>query len=89
MFLVVAVVVVLVAAWLFRVNSAMRSVPEIARKASPRRWTKKDLRDTYERVQQKPIDFVSSLPPRLGRRYVVVGGSGKPLAQPKLGPFLS
>ncbi|KAK4235519.1 hypothetical protein C8A03DRAFT_46367 [Achaetomium macrosporum] len=63
-------------AWLARINSAMQSVPEEARKLSPRRWTKKDLWDTYDRVKQTPIDFLKLLPPRLERRYVVVGGSG-------------
>ncbi|KAL2146862.1 hypothetical protein VTI28DRAFT_1965 [Corynascus sepedonium] len=54
----------------------MKSVPEDARRASPNRWTKDQLRSTYERVKQKPIDFTKLLPPRLERRYVVVGGSG-------------
>jgi hypothetical protein len=76
---VVAVTAVMAVAWLVRINMAMRSVPEGVREASPRRWTKQELRDTYERVKQKPLDFVKLLPPRLDRRYVVVGGSGKPL----------
>ena len=80
MFWAVAVAVaVMAAAWLMRINAAMLSVPDEARKASPRRWTKEQLRDAYERVKQKPIDFTKLLPPRLERRYVVVGGSGEPL----------
>ncbi|KAK4128858.1 NAD(P)-binding protein [Parathielavia appendiculata] len=66
----------IVLAWLWRINAAMQSVPESARQASPRRWTERELRDTYERLKQKPLDFVKLLPPRLDRRYVVVGGSG-------------
>ncbi|KAK4152450.1 hypothetical protein C8A00DRAFT_44504 [Chaetomidium leptoderma] len=73
---VIVAVAVIAAAWLFRINSAMQSVPDEARKASPRRWTKTDLRDTFERLKQKPIDFTKLLPPRLERRYVIVGGSG-------------
>lgn len=69
---------ILAIAWLLRINAAMLSVPEDARRASPHRWTKQQIRDTYEQVKQKPIDFVKHLPPRLGRRYIVVGGSGKP-----------
>ncbi len=76
---VIAAVAVMAVAWLIRIDSAMHSVPEEARKASPRRWTKEQLRETYERVKQKPLDFRSLLPPRLDRRYVVVGGSGEPL----------
>ncbi|KAK3902880.1 sterol-4-alpha-carboxylate 3-dehydrogenase, decarboxylating [Staphylotrichum tortipilum] len=71
--LTVAVVAV---AWLVRINAAMHSVPEPARKASPRRWTVEELRETYNRVEKQPVDFGKLLPPRLGRRYVVVGGSG-------------
>jgi hypothetical protein len=74
-----AIIAVLALAWLVRINVAMLTVPEGAREASPRRWTKQELHDTYERVKQKPLDFVKLLPPRLDRRYVVVGGSGKPL----------
>ncbi|KAK4105434.1 NAD(P)-binding protein [Parathielavia hyrcaniae] len=77
MFWVVIGAVAFVAlAWLLRINAALQSVPEGARQASPRRWTKQELRDTYERLKQKPLDFVRLLPPRLDRRYVVVGGSG-------------
>jgi hypothetical protein len=79
---VIVAVVVLAAAWLIRVNSAMQSVPEEARKASPRRWSKQEVRETYDRLKQKPIDFLKLLPPRLDRRYVVVGGSGEHLPTP-------
>ncbi len=77
---VIAAVAVMAVAWLIRIDSAMHSVPEGARKASPRRWTKEQLRETYERVKQNPLDFRKLLPPRLDRRYVVVGGSGEPLS---------
>ncbi len=63
-------------AYLVRVNAAMHSVPAAARKASPRRWTVEELRATYARVEKTPVDFGRLLPPRLGRRYIVVGGSG-------------
>ncbi|KAJ4296057.1 hypothetical protein N0V88_004759 [Collariella sp. IMI 366227] len=76
MWAVVAVVIGLALLWLRQMNKAMLSVPEEARKASPRRWTKQELRDTYERQKQKPYDFTKLLPPRLERRYVVIGGSG-------------
>ena len=81
---VIAAVAVMAAAWLIRIDSAMHSVPEGARKASPRRWTKEQLRETYERVKQTPLDFRKLLPPRLDRRYVVVGGSGEPLPPSRL-----
>ena len=76
---VIVAVAVIASAWLARINSAMQSVPEDVQKASPRRWTKDQLQDVYQRVKQNPIDFVRLLPPRLNRRYIVVGGSGEPL----------
>ncbi len=92
---VIVAVGVMASVWLIRINSAMQSVPEAVRQASPRRWTKEQLRETYNRVKQKPIDFRSLLPPRLERRYVVVGGSGEPPLTPTphswslLGPWVS
>ncbi|KAL2132299.1 hypothetical protein VTI74DRAFT_3962 [Chaetomium olivicolor] len=76
MWAVVAAVIGIVLLWLRQVNKGMMAVPEEARKASPRRWTKQELRETYERLKRQPYDFSKLLPPRLGRRYVVVGGSG-------------
>ncbi|EAQ92782.1 hypothetical protein CHGG_01017 [Chaetomium globosum CBS 148.51] len=73
---VIAAVAVIASAWLARINSAMKSVPEDVQKISPRRWTKDQLRNVYQRVRQNPIDYARLLPPRLNRRYVVVGGSG-------------
>ncbi|KAL2161535.1 hypothetical protein VTH06DRAFT_8097 [Thermothelomyces fergusii] len=69
-------IAILAVAWLLRINAAMRSVPDEAQRAAPHRWMEEQLRETYERVKQKPIDLTRLLPPRLGRRYVVVGGSG-------------
>ena len=33
--------------------------------------------ETFERIEKKPIDFTPHLPPKLERRYIVVGASGK------------
>ncbi|KAK4145542.1 uncharacterized protein C8A04DRAFT_26799 [Dichotomopilus funicola] len=71
-----AAVAVLAAVWLVRINAGMLSVPEDAQNASPQRWTKQRIQEAYERVKKKPIDFSHLLPPRLERRYVIVGGSG-------------
>ncbi|KAK3941516.1 sterol-4-alpha-carboxylate 3-dehydrogenase, decarboxylating [Diplogelasinospora grovesii] len=62
--------------WLYRINSAMKSVPREALERSPRRWTLQQRRDTYDRVKKTPIDFTKHLPPRQDRRYIIVGGSG-------------
>lgn len=63
--------------WLYRFNRALNSVPDEARKLAPRRWTPQEVRDTQERLRQTPIDFLKVIPPRLERRYVIVGGSGQ------------
>ncbi|KAK4229078.1 hypothetical protein QBC38DRAFT_453703 [Podospora fimiseda] len=62
--------------WLYRFNEALKAVPEEVRKLAPRRWTPQEVRETYERLTRNPIDFNKILPPKLDRRYVVVGGSG-------------
>jgi biopolymer transport protein ExbB/TolQ len=84
MWLSLAVTTAIVAVWLYRVNRAFRAVPEEAARASPRRWTKNELRETYERLKKKPLDFTKNIPPRLDRRYIVVGGSGVLPPAPKL-----
>lgn len=73
----VAIAFSLVVIWFYQVNLAMQAVPESMAKAAPHRWTKQQIRDTYERVKKKPTDFRSRLPPPLDRRYVVFGGAGK------------
>ena len=65
--------------WVYGVNRTMNTVPPEALKVSPNsnRWTKEQMRETYERVKKNPIDIKKHLPPRLDRRYIVVGGSGQ------------
>ena len=72
-----AIAFAVVVAYLYRVNMALKVVPEKAAQAAPRRWTRQQIREAYKRVKQKPIDFASHLPPRLDRRYIVFGGSGE------------
>lgn len=66
--------------WLYRINAGMKYVPAEAAKASPTRWTRQYMRETYERVKRNPISYLKALPPRLDRRYVIVGGSGEPIS---------
>lgn len=68
---------VLVSLYLYKINQSMHSIPKQSLAASPKRWTKEEIRETYERVCKEPIDFKKHLPPRQNRRYVVVGGSGE------------
>jgi hypothetical protein len=78
MYLIIAVVTVVVIAvvHLVHIQWAMDRIPDEINDISPHRWTEEEIRETYERIQAKPIDFKPLLPPRLNRRYVVVGGSG-------------
>lgn len=62
--------------YLVHINNAFYEVPEHTRKLSAPEWTDEEIRNTYKRVCENPIDFASHLPPALERRYVVVGGSG-------------
>ena len=74
--LVAAAAIVAGALWLYRINTLMKVVPKDVAEYSPHRWTKKEVQDTYAQMSKKPLDFTKLLPPKLERRYVVVGGSG-------------
>lgn len=62
--------------YLLHVNRAMNHVPEEARHLSPHRWTVDEVKAAYKKAVEDPVDVRKSLPPRQGRRYIVVGGSG-------------
>ncbi|KLU90457.1 hypothetical protein MAPG_10311, partial [Magnaporthiopsis poae ATCC 64411] len=69
----------LVLLYLVILNRAMCRTPVQMRKVAQRPWTKKQLNEQYDKLRRKPITITSTagqLPPRLERRYVVVGGSG-------------
>ncbi|KAH8893698.1 NAD(P)-binding protein [Thozetella sp. PMI_491] len=61
---------------LYRQNAILRAVPHEIAEHSPRRWTRAEIREAYERLVKTPLDFRKILPPKLERKYVVVGGSG-------------
>ncbi|KAK7739961.1 hypothetical protein SLS53_005555 [Cytospora paraplurivora] len=76
MVLAAAIAVILLFLYLYKLKNAMTSIPEEALAWRPRPWTAKEIRETYETVCRKPIDFTRHLPAKLERRYIVVGGSG-------------
>ena len=76
LWLYVAALAALVLGYLIKLNAAMSSTPSEGQQASPRRWTKAEIRETYAKLDEQPVDFNSHLPPKLDRRYVVVGASG-------------
>ncbi|KAF6830168.1 3-beta hydroxysteroid dehydrogenase/isomerase family [Colletotrichum musicola] len=62
--------------YLWKINRAMLTTPPEALRISPDRWTPEQVKRTFERVDQEPVDWTPHLPPKLDRRYIVVGGSG-------------
>lgn len=50
--------------------------PSEAVKIAQKRWTVDSIRKRYDEIKDNFTDVKPSLPPKTGRRYVVVGGSG-------------
>lgn len=77
---VFAFVVGLTLLYLIHINRLLTGTPDEVKAFSPRRWTAAEIAETYDRLKQRPIDLnsnASKLPPKLDRRYIVTGGSGK------------
>ncbi|KAK3298798.1 uncharacterized protein B0H64DRAFT_386230 [Chaetomium fimeti] len=71
--------VILLIAYLARLNQLLLRTPDEIKKLASTRWKRELLRETYRRLEQHPIetqDYVSRIPPKLERRYIVTGGSG-------------
>lgn len=69
--------IIMILAYLARVNHQLGGTPREVRRLAGPRWTPDVLKGTYKRFEQHPIDYTDKLPPRLHRRYVVTGGSGE------------
>jgi nucleoside-diphosphate-sugar epimerase len=77
MLIILVPAVFLFLAWYIRrVERALKSTPKEALRRSPHRWTEEEIKSTYRRICEHPIDITPHLPPKQSRRYVVVGGSG-------------
>ena len=71
---------VLLLAYLARLNQLLLGVPDEIKKLTPTRWTKDLVVETYRRLEAQPIttsSYAKRIPPRLERRYIVTGGSGE------------
>lgn len=64
-------------AYLARLNYMLNGTPEEVQRLVGERWTPLQLREKYEELEERPINYTSQLPPKLDRRYIVTGGSGK------------
>jgi hypothetical protein len=70
----------LVVAYLARLNQLLLGTPDEIKRLVPTRWTQEVLRDTYRRLEARPITikgYAKRIPPKLQRRYIVTGGSGE------------
>ncbi|KAJ6590663.1 hypothetical protein DFH09DRAFT_1423573 [Mycena vulgaris] len=54
----------------------LTDVPESALFFSPARVTPEDVHETAARLRESPISIADQIPPKTGRRYIVVGGAG-------------
>ncbi|CAA7266312.1 unnamed protein product [Cyclocybe aegerita] len=75
--LVIPVFLVLFSLWLWSIGRVLKQIPTDARAWSPDRWDIAEIRRIGAEVLEKPLDTLPYLPPATGRRYIVVGGSGK------------
>ncbi|KAF2404453.1 NAD(P)-binding protein [Trichodelitschia bisporula] len=64
------------ALYLWRLHTALSTIPEEILKLSPHRWTDEELLEAYKCIDKNPPDLAKHLPPKQERRYIVVGGSG-------------
>ncbi|TDL24654.1 NAD-P-binding protein [Rickenella mellea] len=59
-----------------RNDECLSTLPPRALVHSPNRWTTKEIQETFARLSKHPHSIVGKLPPKTGRRYIVVGGAG-------------
>jgi len=57
-------------------NAALSRIPPRILELSPVRWGKADFQAVAKKVDESPVVIEEHLPPKTGRKYIVVGGSG-------------
>lgn len=55
-------------------DKALERLPPEVAAFSPQRCTADDIRRTTQHLAKSPISVLEQLPPKTGRRYIVVGG---------------
>ena len=63
--------------YLRHVDHAIAVPPPEAIALSPQRWSQEAIAQAAKEMEQFPLSAVPHLPPKTGRRYIVVGGSGE------------
>lgn len=72
--------------YLWHLNRTIAGIPDEVQKSSPHRWTPEEIEATYAKIVKDPISGSAHLPPKLERRYIIVGGSGERLHSTFSGP---
>lgn len=72
LFLLLAAAVV----FMVRLNKVMRQTPAEALERLGEPLTRERIREVDAKIKADGIDFRKNHPPRLDRRYIIVGGSG-------------
>ncbi|KAK0659020.1 hypothetical protein DIS24_g4201 [Lasiodiplodia hormozganensis] len=68
--------IVLLLLYLRHVNRALGGTPDEAERAASPPWTTEELKKTYQRMKQSPIDIRDHLPPKQSRRYILTPRAG-------------
>lgn len=76
-FVLLVAVSLLCAAYIISNDAKLARVSAEAQSISPRRWTEDEIRACHARLVDGPKSVLEGkLPPKTGRRYIVVGGVG-------------
>ncbi|KIK18796.1 hypothetical protein PISMIDRAFT_108745 [Pisolithus microcarpus 441] len=71
-----AVVVFAVVVYVVLNDKKLSQLPPEAKVFSPLRFTAQGVLDTFKKHREEPVCIDPLLPPRTGRRYIVIGGAG-------------
>lgn len=74
----IVVLLVLACLYIIRNDRRLKTLPEAIEKVNPQRWSPEDIKRAFKRAKESPVDVLNALPPRTGRRYIVVGGVRMP-----------
>ncbi|TFK99998.1 NAD-P-binding protein [Pterulicium gracile] len=66
----------LLVSYIYWNDRAIHHVPKEVLGVSPHRWTPEEVKEAYKRQLSSPQDILPRLPPKTGRKYIVVGGAG-------------
>jgi hypothetical protein len=72
--------------YILRNDKVLARLPPEAAAFSPERPTLQEFRLTAERLALSPLSVLDQLPPRTGRRYIIVGGVCRRLSRSQFPP---